>query len=75
MGHSSPTITRAALEKFKAIYQGKHGESLSDDEAAAIAGRLLRVVSVFLRISARNVPEPEGSNRVPVDQIEPQSLG
>lgn len=69
MDHASQPLTRKALDEFKAIYQRKRGDALSDDEATAMASRLLSVVSAFLRIAARNRADSTGSNRVAFDRI------
>lgn len=52
-------ISRTSLDEFKAIWRKRHGETLSDDEAADMAGRLLAVVAVLDRVALRiaNVEE------------------
>lgn len=53
-------ISKRSLEDFKAIWRAKHGETLHDDDAAEMAGRLLRVMEILLRIA----DGPSDSSRV-----------
>jgi hypothetical protein len=43
-------ISKESLAEFKAIWRAKHGEVLTDDQAAEMAGRLLRVLSIVFRL-------------------------
>jgi hypothetical protein len=48
------TLSREAIDEFKAIYQDEFGEQLSDDEVREIATRLLR----FFGILTKNTASP-----------------
>ena len=43
-------LTREAIREFKALYKQKQGDTLSDDDAAAMAARVLRVFAVIYRV-------------------------
>jgi len=43
-------ISKQSLAEFKAIWCAKHGETLTDDQAAEMAARLLRVLAIILRL-------------------------
>ncbi len=66
MNLNSFRIPKQSLDEFKAIWLAKHGEDLSDDEAAEIAQRLLRALSIVLNL-AEAPSDCAGSNPVAID--------
>lgn len=52
-------ISKQSLAEFKAIWRAKHGETLTDDQAAEMATRLLRVVAILLRLPDDPTGAPE----------------
>jgi len=41
-------ISKQSLAEFKAIWRARHGETLTDEQAADMAIRLLRVLAILL---------------------------
>jgi hypothetical protein len=46
---TATTLSREAIDEFKAIYQEEFGETLTDDEVREIALRLLRFFGVLTK--------------------------
>jgi hypothetical protein len=61
-------LPKRAIDELKALYKQHRSEALSDDEATAIANRLLRAYYLVTRPESSRFPqESEGSNSALVD--------
>jgi hypothetical protein len=60
------TLSPKAVEELKVLFRKHRGQALGDEEAWAMANRLLRVYHAITRPR-----QTKGSNSAPVDQHHP----
>ena len=56
------TISKKAMDDFKAAYRAAYGEEITDDEAQLMGTEILSLIRLLLKTRAAKPPETAGSS-------------